>query len=116
MLNYFGQGALLLLNPRAASQPFYLMAPSWALIPLVVLATLAAIIASQALISGAFSLTRQAIQLGYAPRLDIAHTSSLEMGQVYVPQVNWGMAVATILHRPSASGRRASSRRPTASR
>jgi KUP system potassium uptake protein len=97
MLNYFGQGALILLNPRAASQPFYLMAPSWALLPLVVLATLAAIIASQALISGAFSLTRQAIQLGYAPRLDIAHTSSLEMGQVYVPQVNWAMAVATIL-------------------
>ena len=97
MLNYFGQGALILLNPRAASQPFYLMAPSWALLPLVVLATLAAIIASQALISGAFSLTRQAIQLGYAPRLDIAHTSSLEMGQVYVPQVNWAMAIATIL-------------------
>ncbi len=97
MLNYFGQGALLLLNPRAASQPFYLMAPSWALLPLVALATMAAVIASQALISGAFSLTRQAIQLGYAPRLEIAHTSSLEMGQVYVPQVNWGMAVATIL-------------------
>jgi KUP system potassium uptake protein len=97
MLNYFGQGALLLHNPRAASQPFYLMVPSWGLLPMVVLATLAAIIASQALISGAFSLTRQAIQLGYAPRLEIAHTSSLEMGQVYVPQVNWGMAVATIL-------------------
>ena len=96
MLNYFGQGALLLLNPRAASQPFFLMAPSWALVPLVVLATLAAIIASQALISGAFSLTRQAIQLGYAPRLDIAHTSSKEMGQVYVPQVNWFLAIATI--------------------
>ena len=96
MLNYFGQGALLLLNPRAASQPFYLMAPSWALLPLVVLATLAAVIASQALISGAFSLTRQAIQLGYAPRLDIAHTSSKEMGQVYVPQVNWFLAIATI--------------------
>jgi KUP system potassium uptake protein len=97
MLNYFGQGALLLHNPRAASQPFYLMVPSWGLLPMVVLATLAAVIASQALISGAFSLTRQAIQLGYAPRLEIAHTSSLEMGQVYVPQVNWGMAVATIL-------------------
>jgi len=96
MLNYFGQGALLLLNPRAASQPFFLMAPSWALLPLVALATMAAIIASQALISGAFSLTRQAIQLGYAPRLDIAHTSSMEMGQVYVPQVNWGLAAATI--------------------
>jgi KUP system potassium uptake protein len=73
------------------------MVPTWALLPMVVLATLAAIIASQALISGAFSLTRQAIQLGYAPRLAIEHTSSLEMGQVYVPQVNWGMAVATIL-------------------
>ena len=97
MLNYFGQGALLLLNPRAASQPFYLMAPSWALLPMVALATMAAIIASQALISGAFSLTRQAIQLGYAPRLDIAHTSSMEMGQVYVPQVNWFLAVSTIL-------------------
>jgi KUP system potassium uptake protein len=97
MLNYFGQGALLLHNPRAASQPFYLMVPSWGLLPMVALATMAAVIASQALISGAFSLTRQAIQLGYAPRLDIAHTSSLEMGQVYVPQVNWGMAVATIL-------------------
>jgi KUP system potassium uptake protein len=97
LLNYFGQGALLLHTPRAASQPFYLMAPTWALIPLVALATMAAVIASQALISGAFSLTRQAIQLGYAPRLDIAHTSSLEMGQVYVPQVNWGMAIATIL-------------------
>jgi KUP system potassium uptake protein len=96
MLNYFGQGALLLLNPRAASQPFYLMAPSWALLPLVALATMAAIIASQALISGAFSLTRQAIQLGYAPRLDISHTSSMEMGQVYVPQVNWALAAATI--------------------
>jgi KUP system potassium uptake protein len=97
MLNYFGQGALLLVNPRAASQPFYLMAPSWALLPLVALATMAAIIASQALISGAFSLTRQAIQLGYAPRLDIAHTSSREIGQVYVPQVNWFLAVSTIL-------------------
>jgi len=96
MLNYFGQGAMLLLNPRAASQPFFLMAPSWALLPLVGLATMAAIIASQALISGAFSLTRQAIQLGYAPRLDIAHTSSKEMGQVYVPQVNWFLAIATI--------------------
>jgi KUP system potassium uptake protein len=96
MINYFGQGALLLLNPRAASQPFYLMAPAWALLPLLGLATMAAIIASQALISGAFSLTRQAIQLGYAPRLDIAHTSSREMGQVYVPQVNWFLAISTI--------------------
>jgi KUP system potassium uptake protein len=97
VLNYFGQGALLLQNAKAAEQPFFLLAPSWALLPLVVLATMAAIIASQALISGAFSLTRQAIQLGYSPRLDIDHTSSEEMGQVYVPQVNWGLMVATIV-------------------
>jgi KUP system potassium uptake protein len=97
VLNYFGQGALLLQNADAAEQPFFLLSPSWALLPLVGLATMAAIIASQALISGAFSLTRQAIQLGYCPRLDIDHTSSEEMGQVYVPQVNWGLMVATIV-------------------
>jgi KUP system potassium uptake protein len=97
MLNYFGQGALVLVNPEAARQPFYLMAPSWALLPMVVIATLAAIIASQALISGAFSLTQQAIQLGYAPRLDVEHTSHSEIGQVYVPQVNWALAICTIL-------------------
>jgi KUP system potassium uptake protein len=97
LLNYFGQGALLLTNPRAIQQPFFLLAPHWALFPLVVLASLAAIIASQALISGAFSLTRQAIQLGYSPRLDIAHTSSHEIGQVYVPQVNWTLMICTIL-------------------
>jgi len=97
LLNYFGQGALMLLDAETAQQPFFLLAPSWALLPLVAIATAAAIIASQALISGAFSLTRQAIQLGYAPRLDIEHTSSQEMGQVYVPQVNWGLAAATIL-------------------
>ncbi|HXD20462.1 MAG TPA: potassium transporter Kup [Vicinamibacterales bacterium] len=97
MLNYFGQGALLLLNGDAARQPFFLLAPSWALFPLVGIATAAAIIASQALISGAFSLTQQAIQLGYAPRLDIEHTSSHEMGQVYVPQVNWALMISTIL-------------------
>jgi KUP system potassium uptake protein len=96
VLNYFGQGALLLRDPRAASQPFFLLAPEWALLPLVLLATAAAVIASQALISGAFSLTRQAIQLGYSPRLDIEHTSSHEIGQVYVPQVNWGLMVSTI--------------------
>ena len=97
LLNYFGQGALLLQNAKAAEQPFFLLAPSWALLPLVGLATMAAIIASQALISGAFSLTRQAIQLGYSPRLDIDHTSSQAMGQVYVPQVNWALMVATIV-------------------
>jgi KUP system potassium uptake protein len=96
MLNYFGQGALVLNNPSTAMQPFFLLAPSWALIPLVVVATLAAIIASQALISGAFSLTRQAILLGYAPRLDIAHTSRHEMGQVYVSQVNWALMFCTV--------------------
>jgi KUP system potassium uptake protein len=97
LLNYFGQGALLLTNPAAAEQPFFLLAPSWALLPLVALATMAAIIASQALISGAFSLTQQAIQLGYCPRLDIEHTSHSEIGQVYVPQVNWALMVSTIV-------------------
>jgi KUP system potassium uptake protein len=97
LINYFGQGALLLVNGESATQPFFMMAPSWGLLPLVGLATVAAIIASQALISGAFSLTRQAIQLGYAPRLDIQHTSSLAMGQVYVPQVNWFLAISTVL-------------------
>ena len=97
LLNYFGQGALLLTNPAAAEQPFFLLAPSWALLPLVGLATAAAIIASQALISGAFSLTQQAIQLGYCPRLDIEHTSHSEMGQVYVPQVNWALMLSTLV-------------------
>jgi KUP system potassium uptake protein len=97
VLNYFGQGALLLIDGNSARQPFFLLAPSWALFPLVGIATAAAIIASQALISGAFSLTQQAIQLGYAPRLDIEHTSSREMGQVYVPQVNWALMIATTL-------------------
>ena len=97
LLNYFGQGALLLENPAAAEQPFFLLAPDWALLPLVALATAAAIIASQALISGAFSLTQQAVQLGYCPRLDIEHTSHHEMGQVYVPQVNWALMISTIV-------------------
>jgi KUP system potassium uptake protein len=97
MINYFGQGALLLINRGKSTHPFFELAPSWALLPMVVIATLAAIIASQALISGAFSLTRQAIQLGYAPRLDIEHTSSREMGQVYVPQVNWALAICTLM-------------------
>jgi KUP system potassium uptake protein len=97
VLNYFGQGALLLLDGAAARQPFFLLVPSWGLLPLVGIATAAAIIASQALISGAFSLTQQAIQLGYVPRLDIEHTSSSEMGQVYVPQVNWALMIATIV-------------------
>jgi KUP system potassium uptake protein len=96
LINYFGQGALLLTNSAAASQPFFMLAPRWATLPLVLLATAAAIIASQALISGAFSLTRQAVQLGYCPRLAIDHTSAHEMGQVYVPQVNWALMVGTL--------------------
>jgi KUP system potassium uptake protein len=96
VLNYLGQGALLLLDPHA-EHPFFELAPSWALLPLVVLATAAAIIASQALISGAFSITRQAIQLGLAPRLEVEHTSAREMGQIYVPQVNWALMFATLV-------------------
>jgi KUP system potassium uptake protein len=88
LLNYFGQGALLLHDPRASEHPFFNLAPSWALAPLVVLATVATVIASQALISGAFSVTRQAVQLGFLPRLTIRHTSEEEEGQVYAPGVN----------------------------
>jgi KUP system potassium uptake protein len=95
-LNYFGQGALLLVEPEAAVNPFYRMAPSWALYPMVVLATAAAVIASQAIISGAFSLTLQAIQLGYSPRLKVIYTSARIIGQIYVPVVNWGLMLACI--------------------
>lgn len=95
-LNYFGQGALLLGNPEAIENPFYLLAPEWAVIPLVVLATFATVIASQALISGAYSLTTQAIQLGYLPRQSIDHTSPLQVGQVYVASINWLLMVAAI--------------------
>ena len=97
VLNYFGQGALLLADPGAIKNPFYLLAPQWALIPLVILATGAAIIASQAVISGAFSLTRAAIQMGYCPRLKIMHTSAGEIGQIYVPFINWMLLVAVML-------------------
>ena len=96
-LNYFGQGALLLKNPEAVKNPFYLMAPEWALVPLIVLATMAAVIASQALITGAFSVTKQVIQLGYLPRLNIQHTSVRDTGQIYIPFVNWGLFVAIVL-------------------
>ncbi|HEV8435994.1 MAG TPA: potassium transporter Kup [Thermoanaerobaculia bacterium] len=96
LLNYFGQGALLLHDPAAAEHPFFHMAPAWARLPLVVLATLATIIASQAVISGAFSLTRQAVQLGYAPRLDIRQTSAREIGQIYIASVNWALMVCAI--------------------
>ncbi|MEZ5978487.1 MAG: KUP/HAK/KT family potassium transporter [Planctomycetota bacterium] len=96
LLSYFGQGALLLADPAAANDPFYRLAPSWALVPLLVLATVATIVASQAVISGTFSLTRQAIQLGYCPRLTVVQTSSTEIGQVYVPAVNWLLLVSTL--------------------
>jgi KUP system potassium uptake protein len=97
VLNYFGQGALLLRNPEAAENSFYMLAPSWALYPLVVLATMATIIASQALISGAFSLTMQAENLGFLPRLQIDHTSETAFGQIYIPIVNWSLMVACIV-------------------
>lgn len=96
VLNYFGQGALLLSNAEAAANPFFLLAPNWAIIPLVVLATAATTIASQALISGVFSLTKQAIQLGLCPRLQIVHTSSREIGQIYLPQVNYALLLGTL--------------------
>ncbi|MFN7857476.1 MAG: potassium transporter Kup, partial [Acidovorax sp.] len=96
-LNYFGQGALLLAEPEAVKNPFFMMAPDWALIPLVVLATMATVIASQALITGAFSVTKQAIQLGYLPRLNIQHTSVRDTGQIFIPIVNWGLFVAIVL-------------------
>ncbi|MDQ1592237.1 MAG: system potassium uptake protein [Pyrinomonadaceae bacterium] len=96
LLNYLGQGALLIENPAAAENPFYRLAPEWALYPLIVLASAAAIIASQALISGAFSLTMQAIQLGFMPRLKIEHTSSTERGQIYIPALNWALMIGCI--------------------
>lgn len=96
-LNYFGQGALLLENSEAVKNPFFMMAPQWALLPLVGLATMATVIASQALISGAFSVTKQVIQLGYLPRLQVLHTSETDTGQIYMPFVNWGLFVAIVL-------------------
>jgi len=96
VLNYFGQGALILSDPSAIQNPFYLLAPEWVRVPLLVLATMAAIIASQAVISGAFSLTRAAIQMGYAPRLTIRHTSERAIGQIYAPFINWSLCAAVI--------------------
>jgi KUP system potassium uptake protein len=96
-LNYFGQGALLLNEPDAVKNPFFMMAPDWALLPLVILATAATVIASQALISGAFSVTKQVIQLGFLPRLQIQHTSVRDTGQIYIPFVNWGLFGAIVL-------------------
>ena len=95
-LNYFGQGALLLVNPEAIANPFYLLAPGWALYPLVGLATVATIIASQAVISGAFSITQQAMQLGYAPRMDVEHTSSHQIGQIYLSGINRALFLGVV--------------------
>ncbi len=96
LVNYFGQGALILARPGEVSNPFYQLAPSWLLYPLVVLATMATVIASQAIISGAFSLTSQATRLGYLPRVRITHTSRHQRGQIYVPSANWVLLVATV--------------------
>ncbi|WP_028627542.1 potassium transporter Kup [Metapseudomonas resinovorans] len=97
VLNYFGQGAIILADPAAARNPFYLLAPGWALLPMVGLATLATVIASQAVISGAFSLTHQAMQLGYIPRMFVQHTSQQEQGQIYIGAVNWALMVGVVL-------------------
>ncbi len=96
LLNYFGYGALILYHKDAIQNPFYHMAPEWTLYPLVILATMATVIASQAVISGTYSLTRQAIQLGYCPRLEVTHTSESEIGQIYMPWINWVLLVAVI--------------------
>jgi KUP system potassium uptake protein len=95
-LNYFGQGALVLHDPAAATDPFFLQVPRWGLAPLLVLTTIATIIASQAVISGSYSLTRQAVQLGYVPRMEVRHTSATEIGQIYMPRVNWILMVGVI--------------------
>jgi len=96
VLNYFGQGALLLADPEAIQNPFYRLAPGWGILPMVVLSTLATVIASQAVISGAFSVARQAVQLGYLPRMKIVHTSGREEGQIYVPFTNWTLYLAVM--------------------
>lgn len=96
-LNYFGQGALLMRDPSAIKNPFFILAPDWGLVPLIVLATLATVIASQAVISGAYSLSRQAIQLGYSPRMEVQHTSAQEIGQIYMPFINWLLLIAVMV-------------------
>ena len=97
ILNYFGQGALVLADPKAVENPFFIMVPKWATMPMVGLATAATVIASQALISGAFSATKQTVQLGYLPRLSILHTSHKDTGQIYVPAVNWALLVGVVM-------------------
>jgi KUP system potassium uptake protein len=96
VLNYFGQGALVMAQPELVHNPFFLMVPEWALYPMVALATAATVIASQAVISGAYSLTKQAVQLGFLPRMTIVHTSAREVGQVYIPSINWVLCLAVI--------------------
>ncbi|HNC52735.1 MAG TPA: potassium transporter Kup [Accumulibacter sp.] len=96
ILNYFGQGALLLRDPETIANPFYLLAPGWMLYPMVVLATVATVIASQAVISGAFSMTQQAMQLGFSPRMEISHTSDQQIGQIYLPAINWTLLAAVV--------------------
>jgi KUP system potassium uptake protein len=95
-LNYFGQGALLMARPEAVQNPFYLLFPGWALYPMIALSTVATVIASQAVISGAYSLTRQAVQLGFLPRMNVVHTSAREMGQIYIPSVNWLLCAVVV--------------------
>ncbi len=97
VLNYFGQGALLLKHPEAIKNPFFLLAPEWALIPMLIIATLATVIASQAVISGVFSLTRQAVRLGYLSPMRIIHTSEMESGQIYIPFINWLLYVSVVI-------------------
>jgi KUP system potassium uptake protein len=97
VLNYFGQGAEIIINPESVKNPFYLLAPDWLLLPLVGLSTAATVIASQAVISGAFSISRQALQLGFMPRTEVQHTSESEAGQIYLPRVNWGLMVAVMV-------------------
>jgi KUP system potassium uptake protein len=97
VLNYFGQGALLMVDAAAVSNPFYLLVPGWALYPMIALATAATVIASQAVISGAYSVTNQAVQLGFLPRIRVVHTSAREYGQIYIPSVNWTLCAAVIL-------------------
>lgn len=97
VINYFGQGALLLSNPAAVANPFFMMAPKWGLVPLLVLATFATVIASQAVISGAYSVSSSAVQLGFSPRMRVLHTSAREMGQIYVPAINWALLVSVLI-------------------
>ena len=114
-LNYLGQGAMLLAHPEHLENPFFLLYPSWALLPMVILATVATIIASQAVITGAFSISQQAMQLGVLPRFRVLRTSETEKGQIYIPTINWLLLLAVILLVVLLRGRRAPWRPPMAS-